>query len=60
MKAVLRGKLIAPSVSKKKLEIVNTRNLTAHLVKLYNKRKQIYLRGAEVRKYSSSWLKSIK
>jgi hypothetical protein len=31
MKAVLRGKLIAPSASKKKLERVYTSSLTAHL-----------------------------
>jgi hypothetical protein len=40
MKAVLRGKLIALSASKKKLEKAYTSGLTAHLEAL-NKRKQI-------------------
>jgi hypothetical protein len=31
MKAVLRGKLIAPSTSKKKLELTYTSSLTVHL-----------------------------
>jgi hypothetical protein len=37
MKAVLRGKLIAPSVSKKKLERAYTSSLIAHLKALEQK-----------------------
>jgi hypothetical protein len=37
MKAVLRGKLIAPSASKKKLESAYTSRLTAHLKALKQK-----------------------
>jgi hypothetical protein len=49
MKAVVRGKLIALSVCKKKLKKVYTSNLTAHL-KALNKKKQIYPRGIDGRK----------
>jgi hypothetical protein len=45
MKGVLRGKLIALSSSKKKLEKAYTRILTAHL-----KRKEIHPRGIDGRK----------
>ena len=48
MKAVLRGKLIALSASKKKLERAYTSSLTAHL-KALNKRKQIHPRGVDGR-----------
>ena len=37
IKAVLRGNLIVPSASKKKLESTNTRSLTAHLKALQKK-----------------------
>jgi hypothetical protein len=37
MKAMVRGKLIAPSVSKKKLEKAYTSNLRAHLKALEQK-----------------------
>jgi hypothetical protein len=43
MKAILRGKLIAPNASKKKLQKAHTNRLTAHL-KLWNKRMQIHPR----------------
>jgi hypothetical protein len=52
MKAVLRGKLIALSVSKMKLERVYTSSLTPHL-KALEKVKQIYPRGVEGRKESN-------
>jgi hypothetical protein len=49
MKAVVRGKLIALSASKKKLERAYTSSLTAHL-KAPEQKKQIYPRGVDVRK----------
>jgi hypothetical protein len=49
MKAVLRGKLIALSASKEKLERAYTSSLTAHL-KALDKRKQIHPRGVDGRK----------
>jgi hypothetical protein len=49
MKAVLRGKPIALSVSKKKSERTYTSSLAAHM-KALNKRKQIHPRGVDVRK----------
>jgi hypothetical protein len=49
MKAVLRGKLIALSASKKKLEKAYTNSLTAHLEALELK-KQIQPRGVDFRK----------
>ena len=49
MKAFLRGKLIALSASKKKLEIAHTSSLTTHL-KALEKRKQIHPRGVDGRK----------
>jgi hypothetical protein len=49
MKAFLRGKLIALSASKKKLETAYTSSLTKHL-KALEKRKQIHPRGVDSRK----------
>ena len=49
MKAFLRGKLIALSASKKKLETSHTSSLTTHLKALEN-RKQIHPRGVDSRK----------
>ena len=49
MKALLRGKLIALSASKKKLERAHTSSLATHL-KALEKRKQIHLRGIDCRK----------
>ena len=49
MKAVLRGKLIVLSASKRKLERAYTSNLTAHLNALEQK-EAIHPRGLEVRK----------
>jgi hypothetical protein len=49
MKAFMRGKLIALSASKKKLERVHTSSLTTHL-KALEKRKQIHPRGVDGRK----------
>ena len=49
MKAFLRGKLIALSASKKKLERAHTSSLTTHL-KALEKRKQIHPRGVDTRK----------
>ena len=46
MKAVLRGKLIALSASKKKLEKAYTSSLTAHL-KALEQKKQIHPRGVD-------------
>jgi hypothetical protein len=50
MKAVLRGKLIALSASKKKLERAHISSLTAHLKALEQKKKQIRPRGVDCRK----------
>jgi hypothetical protein len=50
MKAVLRRKLIALSVSKKKLERAYTSSLTAQLKALEQKKKQMHPRGVECRK----------
>jgi hypothetical protein len=59
MKAVLRGKLTAPCVSKKKLERAYTNSLTAHLKALeqtnkqtnkQQQKKQIHPRGIDGRK----------
>jgi hypothetical protein len=50
MKAVLRGKLIALSASKKKLQRAYTSSLTPHLKALEQKRKQIHPRGVDRRK----------
>ena len=49
IKAFLRGKLIALSASKKKLERAHTSSLTTHL-KALEKRKQIHPRGVDTRK----------
>jgi hypothetical protein len=49
MKAAERGKLIAVSASKKKLERDYTNSLTAHL-KALEKKKQIHPRGVDSRK----------
>jgi hypothetical protein len=49
MKAVLRGKLIALSASKKKLKRTYTTSLIAHLIALKQKR-QIHSRGVDSRK----------
>jgi hypothetical protein len=49
VKAFLRGKLIALSASKKKLERSHTSSLTTHLNAL-EKRKQIHSRGVDSRK----------
>jgi hypothetical protein len=49
MKAFLRGKLIALSASKKKLERAHTGSLTTHL-KALEKRKKIHPKGVDVRK----------
>jgi hypothetical protein len=49
MKAFLRGKLIALSASKKKLERAHTSNLTTHL-KALEKRKKIHPKGVDGRK----------
>jgi ABC-type transporter Mla MlaB component len=49
IKAFLRGKLIALSASKKKLERADTSSLTLHL-KVLEKRKQIHPRGVYSRK----------
>jgi hypothetical protein len=49
MKAFLRGKLIALSASKKKLERVHTRSLTTHL-KALEQKKEIHPRGVDGRK----------
>ena len=56
IKAVLRGKHIVLSASKKKLERSYSSNLTAHLKGellrklIYNKNKQIHPRGVDGRK----------
>jgi hypothetical protein len=50
MKAVLRGKFIALSSSKKKLERTYTSSLTAHLKALEQKKKKIHPRGVDCRK----------
>jgi hypothetical protein len=47
MKAVLRGKLIVLSVSKKKVERAYTSNLTAHLKALEQKEANICKRSRE-------------
>ena len=57
MKAVLRGKLIAPSASKKKLERAYTSSLTAHLKALGQKEANTPIE-VEGRKSSNSGLKS--
>jgi hypothetical protein len=49
MKALLRGKLIALSAFKKKLDRAYTSNLTAHLTAL-TKKKQIHPRGVDGKK----------
>jgi hypothetical protein len=49
MKAVQKGKLIALSATKKKLERAYTSSLTAHL-KALEQKKQIHPRGVENRK----------
>ena len=49
MKAVLRGKLIALSASKKKLERAHTSSLTTHL-KALEKTRQIHPRAVDGRK----------
>jgi hypothetical protein len=50
MKAVLRGKLINLSASKKKPERAHTSSLKAHL-KVLEQKKQIHPRGVEGREY---------
>jgi hypothetical protein len=47
MKAVLKGKFVVLSASKKKLEGANTSSFTAHLKVLEKKKKQIHLRGVD-------------
>jgi hypothetical protein len=59
MKAVLRGKLIALSASKKKLERAYTSSLTAHLKALEQKEANAPKRRRH-RKQSNSGLKSTK
>ena len=59
MKAVLRGKFIALSASKKKFERAYTRRLTEQL-KALEKKKLIHPGGVEGRKSSNSGPKSIK
>ena len=59
MKAVLRGKFIALSASKKKMESAYTSSLMTQL-KPWNKKKPIPPGGVEDRKSSNSGLKSIK
>ena len=49
MKAVVRGKLIALSASKKKLERAHISSLTTHL-KVLEQMMQIYPRGVDGRK----------
>jgi hypothetical protein len=49
LKAVLRGKFISLSASKKKVKKAFTSSLTAHL-KALNKKKQIHPRGVDYRK----------
>jgi hypothetical protein len=49
MKAVLRGKLIALSTSKKKLERAHTSSLTSHL-KAPEQQEAIYPRGVDSRR----------
>ena len=49
VKAVLRGKLISLSASKKKLKRAHTSSLITHL-KALEKRKQIHPRGVDGRK----------
>ena len=50
MKAFLRGKLIALSASKKKLERAHTSSLTTHLKTIEKKWKKIHPRGVDGRK----------
>jgi hypothetical protein len=57
MKAFLRVKLIALSVSKKKLERAHTSSLTTHL-KALEQKKANSPRGVEGKKYSHSVAKS--
>jgi hypothetical protein len=57
MKAEVKGKLIALSASKKKLEKAYTSSLTAHLNTL-EQRMQIHPRGADRKKDANSGLKS--
>jgi hypothetical protein len=57
MKAFLRGKHIALSTSKKKLERAHTSSFSTHLKSLEQK-KQIHTRGVEGRKQSNSGAKS--
>ena len=59
MKAVIRGKLIALSASKKKMERAYTSSLMAHL-KSVEQKKLFHPGGVEGRKSSNSGLKSIK
>jgi hypothetical protein len=59
MKSFLRGKLIALSASKKKLERAHTSSLKTHL-KALEKRKQTHSRGVYCRKKSNSGAKSTK
>jgi hypothetical protein len=49
MKAFLRGKVIALSASKKKLERAHTSSLTTHL-KALEEKEQIYPRGVDCQK----------
>jgi RNAse (barnase) inhibitor barstar len=50
VKSVLRGKLIALSAFKKKLERAYINSLTAYLKALEQQKKQIHLRGVDSRK----------
>ena len=58
MKAFLRGKLIALSASKKKLERAHTSSMTTHVKTLEKKRKKIHPRGVDGRKKSNSGVKT--
>jgi Rps23 Pro-64 3,4-dihydroxylase Tpa1-like proline 4-hydroxylase len=59
MKAFLRGKLIAPSASKKKLERAHSSSLTAHLKALEQKEANLPKRSRQ-QEISNSGLKSTK
>ena len=62
MKAVLRGKIIALSASKEKLERTHTSSLKAHLKALEQKEasSQVHPREVEGKKKPNSGLKSTK
>jgi hypothetical protein len=65
MKSILRGKLIALSASKKKLDWAYTSSLTAHLKALEQKeanthkrcrRQEIIKSGAEINQVETKWI----